>query len=131
VEVGADRVGGDPVDDEHRRPLEARPRRQAVRALLRDVAPVSADLQRDLPGESRGLRDRPAHPRLPLPGQDGRLGGRPGYRGLARGRARSLGGASVEPLPQAWTWDLARLARPAVLRAAAPARSRPTPPGGT
>src|SRR5205823_8125622 len=73
---------------------EARPRGQAVRAVLRDVVSVSADLQRDLLRESGGLRDRAAGYRLPLPAQDGRAGGRPGYGRLTCGRQYSPLGAS-------------------------------------
>jgi len=49
-------------------------RGQAVRPLFRNVAPVSADLRRDLLRESRDVRNRAARHRLPLPGQDGRAG---------------------------------------------------------
>src|SRR5204863_177940 len=116
VEARARRPGRDPLDDEHRRPLEARPRGQAVRALFRDVVPVSADLQRDLLRESRGVRDRTARHRLPLPGQDGRVGGRPGYGRLARGQSHRLGAARLELASRERRRDGCRLRRVDVLR---------------
>src|SRR5207247_1391669 len=80
------RAQRDPADDGHRRPLAARPRREAVRALLRAVAAVSGDLRADLRAESRGVCGGTVPDRPPVPAPHGRAGGRPGHGGVAGGR---------------------------------------------